>query len=88
MYKIDLITDRDGEERLDGRYPFRKNCIVKNIMCCGIDNVIFFEYYKDANGNEKQGTLRTSAMKDVRFDGNRIIIITLNSVYYLTPVKD
>lgn len=82
MYKIEMITGSDGEERTDGRYPLRKGCLV-NIYHLKSGEVMILDYIKDNQGNEKQGYLRTSTVDDYEDYGVGITVYTMNSVYYL-----
>ena len=82
MYKIDMITGINGNERLDGRYPLRKGCI-GNIIHLEAGEVMMFEYIKDNEGNDKTGYLRTSLVSDYEEYENGITVYTMNSVYYL-----
>ena len=64
MYKITRITDRDGNDRLDGRYPIRIGC-TGDIVFLKKGCPLLFGYSMDAQGNEKTGTLRTSGVEDI-----------------------
>lgn len=84
MYRIDRITykSKDRDERHDGRYPFRKNCIV-DVYHLKIGDVMVLDYKKDAVGNDKTGYLRTSLVEDVAEYKDGFTVFTINSVYYL-----
>ena len=81
MLRIKSITGKDGNERTDGRYPLRKDCIGK-MYFLELGNVMIFEYIKDNQGNEKSGYLRSSIVEDYQLFENGIIVYTVNSVYY------
>lgn len=87
MYRIDRITDKskDREERMDGRYPLRKNCIV-DIYYLKIGDVMVLDYKKDAEGKDKTGYLRTSLVEDIAEYKDGFTVFTLNSVYYLKRI--
>lgn len=85
MYRIESITGKDGLERTDGRYPLRKGCI-GNIYDVIIGQVLWFEYLADNEGNVKTGYLRTSMIESFVEDFDRLIIETLNSVYYFRKI--
>lgn len=87
MLRIKSITDKDGSERTDGKYPSRKGCIGE-MYFLELSNVMIFEYIKDNQGNEKSGYLRSSIVKDYKLseDENELIVYTMNSVYYFEKV--
>ena len=87
MYIIDMITDNDGREKVDGRYPLRKGCIGSIYNLKNAEPMIF-EYSKDNQGNDKQGYLKTSLVKFYNEHVNReeIAIHTMNSIYYLKKI--
>lgn len=82
MYKITKITDRDGNDRLDGRYPIRIGCI-GDVGFLKKGYPLLFEYSLDAKGNEKTGTLKTSAVVRIEIEARHSVLTTLNSVYTL-----
>lgn len=82
MYRIEKITDVDDNERIDGRYPLRKCCII-NLIHLAIGDVMRLEYVKDNQGNDKSGYLHTSTVEDYEEYDNRTTVYTINSVYYL-----
>ena len=85
MYRISMITDLDGNERTDGRYPLRKGCIVR-ILHLMQGECMLLSYIKDNEGNDKTGYLRTSLVKDFTWYEEKIAVRTLNSIYYLDRV--
>lgn len=85
MYRIEMITGTDGNERMDGRYPLRKRC-TGNIYYLKAGNIMIFEYITDNEGNEKQGYLRTSIVDDYEDYGTGVTVYTMNSVYYLKKI--
>lgn len=85
MLRIKSITNKDGSERTDGRYPLRKGCIGK-MYFLELGNVMIFEYIKDNQGNEKSGYLRSSIVEDYQLFENGITVYTMNSVYYFEMV--
>jgi hypothetical protein len=82
LYRIEMITGSDGEERTDGRYPLRKGCIV-NITHLQSGEVMILEYIKDNKGNPKEGYLRTSLVDDYEDYVSVVTVYTMNSGYYL-----
>lgn len=85
VLRIKSITDKNGSERIDGRYPLRKGCIGK-MYFLELGNVMIFEYKKDNQGNEKVGYLRSSIVEDYKLFENGITVYTMNSVYYFEKV--
>ena len=85
MYKIIKITDKEGNERTDGRYPLRKGCVVE-ICNLNIRHSMILAYAKDNEGNTKSGYLQTSLVDNYKEHNNRFIVYTMNSVYYLQNV--
>ena len=81
MLRIKSITNKEGSERTDGRYPLRKGCIGK-MYFLELGNVMIFEYAEDNQGNEKSGYLRSSIVEDYQLFENGITVYTMNSVYY------
>ena len=81
MLRIKSITNKEGSERTDGRYPLRKGCIGK-MYFLELGNAMVFEYIKDNQGNEKSGYLRSSIVEDYQLFENGITVYTMNSVYY------
>lgn len=85
MLIMKSITNKDGTERTDGRYPSRKGCIGK-MYYLDFDVPMIFEYIKDNKGNEKSGYLRSSIVEDYQLFENGITVYTMNSVYYFEKV--
>ena len=85
MLRIKSITNKDGSERTDGRYPLRKGCIGK-MYFLELGNVMIFEYIKDNQGNEKSGYLRSSIVEDYELFEKGVTVYTMNSVYYFEMV--
>lgn len=98
MFKIELITDKIGNERIHDRYPLRKGCMLCNIHMYGIGNSCHLEYLRDNQGMVKDGYLVTSKVELVTVDGlyyhipdlhinitkgTKVIIQTLNSIYHI-----
>lgn len=99
MFKIELITDKIGNEKIHERYPLRKGSIFSNIHMYGIGSVCYLEYLKDSAGESKDGYLTTSRVEQVTVDGlnymipdlhinitkgRNVIIHTMNSVYHIS----
>lgn len=80
LHTIKRITDLDGNDRLDGRYPIRIGRRGKLILNgCGYPMVV--EYHPRENEDYK-GYLRTSIVEDIEFEHGITKITTLNSIYY------
>lgn len=87
-YKIAGITHLDGKAREDGRYPLRIGSTV-NMLNLEVRQCMVYEYITDANGNLKQGHLRTSLVSEHEFieEDKLLIVTTCNSIYYLEQVE-
>lgn len=102
MFKIELITDKIGNEKINDRYPLRKGSILSNIHMYGIGSACYMEYFVDNAGKAKDGYMTTSKVEQVTVDGlnylipdlhinitkgNKIIIHTLNSIYHISNAE-
>ena len=84
MYKIIGIT-KGGRTRTDGRYPMRIGCVGSPVQL-EIDHPMLFQYYRDSNGNYKEGTLATSSVVAFKQEDNVIVVVTMNSTYTLWEI--
>lgn len=87
-YRIISITQKEGKDRKDGRYPLRIGRICKQP-----DPVkgypLYIEYICNADGSDYSNNfLRTSVVHDVYMRGNIIQIETKNSVYRFEECND
>jgi len=87
MYKIEKITDKEGNERTDGHYPNRKGSTVE-LFHLRLDDSMILGYRKDNQGNNKGGLLSTSIVEGFSKYNNTVKIETMNSIYYLTEVSN
>lgn len=72
-----------GQERTDGRYPSRIGCTVELVNRPVVGQCMWLSYVKDAQGQLKDGYLRTSTVIDGEETDTHLIIETLNSRYIL-----
>lgn len=86
MYIIENVTDREGNIKVDFINELKQlhpklesNIIYKEFLSIG--NFLCFLWNDDS---EKM--LRTSAIIDINYDDNIMIIETKNSVYYLRKI--
>lgn len=93
-YKIIRITHTDtkgkrGTDRTDGRYPFRIGRIVSLIPKYIISGCpLYVNYLFDSDGSVMHDkVLRTSMVKNVTVDGNRVVIATENSIFELEKMN-
>ena len=82
IYEIVKITDRDGNDRTDGRYPLRigrkcKPCI------CGPKGPAFLQYLPPIDG-----TVKASRIESLENNNKYLTITTRNSVYHLKEVTE
>lgn len=85
-YKITKITDRDGNDRTDGRYPKRigRTCC-KPFARLGLRMEV--EYLAEADGTPYFGKfLHTSNVIQVIEQGSILTVTTINSVYYFEKI--
>lgn len=79
MWKIKSIT-QDGQPRTDGRYPLRVGC-TGDFFMLEVGFPMLFKYKSDADGNKKDGSLRSSTVTRIVSGHRRNEVDTLNSVY-------
>jgi len=80
LFEITKITDKNGVDRTDGRYPLRlkRRC---RLYILGCDAPLLAEYAPRDDENYG-GTLRTSLVEQLEAFQGVWKITTLNSVYY------
>lgn len=90
MYKwrINDITNHDGETRIDNKYPQRIGSIVNIATPEKNDFTFLMEYIEDNEGNEKNGFLFTSKVKKVSNEKEKMVVKTENSIYYLQKLDE
>ena len=84
-YKIARITDRDGNDRTDGRYPKRIGRICNRPFArlgCRME----IEYVAEPDGTPYHKFLYTSLVIQVIEQGGNITVTTKNSVYYFEKI--
>jgi hypothetical protein len=84
LHTIKKITDLEGNDRLDGRYPLRigrRGRLLLNGCGCSMA----FEYYPRGNENYK-GYLQTSTVTDLEAANYITKVTTRNSIYYFEEV--
>lgn len=86
MYQIERITYKDDTERRDNTYSARKGC-TGNLCDIIIGQVLWFEYLYDNEGNDKNGYFKTNMVESFIEDDDKIIVETLNSVYYFSKIN-
>lgn len=86
-YKITAITDREGNPRLDGRYPLRigRYCDEPAAYIGAAMGVYYIANADDSDYSDKM--LTTSKVVRICYDINQITITTLNSIYHFEKVK-
>lgn len=87
MYQIVRITDKEGVAKADPEDIANQGSIGDAKM---EDNCVLFHCRYDKRGEPCDRYIRTSLVQDWKKDKTtgRIIVQTMNSVYYLDPVKD
>lgn len=84
-YKITRITDRDGNDRTDGRYPKRIGRIC-NKPFARLGYRMEIEYVAEPDGTPYNKFLYTSLVIQVIEQGGNLTVITKNSVYYFEKI--
>lgn len=83
LYEIDKITDTEGNDRLDGRYPLRigRRFEFFRPIVRGVPMIL---EYNPRDGEDYCGTLRTSTVQDIQIDNDdhSYKITTINTIYY------
>lgn len=87
MYQIIRITDREGVAKAGPDDLANQGCIGDAKM---EDNCVLFHCRYDRRGDPCDRFIRTSLVQDWKKDKatGRVIVQTMNSVYYLDPVRD
>lgn len=81
LYRITSITDLDGNDRLDGRYPLRIGRTFRFCQPPKVGSCLFIAYEKNADGSPYPGIFRTSRVSHLFFDNDSIVATTYNSIY-------
>ena len=86
MYQIMRITDKEGVAKADPADLAHPGCIGDAKMD---DGCVLFHCRYDKRGEPCNRYIRTSIVKDWKKDRStgRIVIETMNSFYYLEPVR-
>ena len=86
-YQITRITDKEGKDRKDGRYPQRIGRLCKrpvNVRGCA-----WIQYLENADGSDYAGKiLNTSLVEKWEEDEESLVIETKNSIYYFGRCKN
>lgn len=77
----DIRNKITNETRADGRYPLRIGSEVELVASLKIGCPMFLGYITDKNGNPKEGTLRTSLVKNIKKTNTEMFVYTMNSIY-------
>lgn len=81
LYKILLITDKNNNPRMDGRYPQRINSIC-SMYSLEKGHSAIFEYIS-RDYKPYSGFLKTSIVQNIRENNSYLYIETMNSIYML-----
>ncbi len=87
MYQITRITDKEGVAKAEPPDLANQGCIGEAKM---EDNCVLFHCRYDKRGEPCDRYIRTSLVQDWKKDKatGRIVVHTMNSVYYMDQVKD
>ncbi len=86
MYQITHITDKEGVTKANPEDLAHQGCIGDAKM---EDGCVLFHCHYDKRGNPCNRYIRTSLVQDWKKDkdSGRIVVQTMNSIYFLDPVK-
>lgn len=88
IYIITKITDHNGNDKTEGRYPLR----IGRRFAFGLGeparNMVMAICYRPRQNDDYSGTLHTSVVQKVIHDGDKIIVTTKNSIYYFQEEKE
>lgn len=91
VYKLISVTDSNGNRKDDIEfYKDRIGSIAKNVKTCDRDNgtqIVKADFIQNAEGRLIQLGLRTSTIKEIGEDENKIHIHTRNSIYNFEKVE-
>ena len=87
MYQIMRITDKEGVAKAEPADRANQGCIGDAKM---EDNCLLFHCHYDKRAEPCDRYIRTSLVQDWKKDKTtgRIVVQTMNSVYYMDPVRD
>lgn len=87
MYQIKHITDKEGVAKAEPSGRAHLGCIGEAKM---EDGCVLFRCRYDSHGDPCNRYIRTSLVQNWKKDpdSGRIIVETMNSIYYMDPVKD
>ena len=92
-YLKDVLDVNTNKQRTDGRYPKRIGSTFWQVIVPGIGKSAALFYLYDNKGDRKNGYLQTSMVQGVEITeksdncDTELRIITLNSIFILTPAK-
>lgn len=79
--RITQITDKNGLDRTDGRYPLRVGECIKFTHWPEIGRCMLLNYVKWPTLDPYRGVLRTSVVERIESDSSKLIVQTHNSIY-------
>lgn len=83
MYQIVRITDQNGEPQTGSAYSARLGCMGDAKM---EDGCVLFHCCYDKRGEPCDRYIRTSLVQNWKKDKGRIVVETMNSIYYMDRV--
>ena len=81
VYKIEKITDKNGLDRTDGRYPLRIGEHIKFTHEPEIGRCMLLNYVKWPTLDPYRGVLRTSRVVNIHASQPMLTVETCNSIY-------
>lgn len=87
IYIIKKITDHNGNDKVEGRYPLR----IGRRLAFGLGepspNMIMAICYRPCKNDDYSGTLHTSIVQKVQRIEHGMIVTTKNSIYHFEEEK-
>ncbi len=87
IYIIKKITDHNGNDRTDGRYPLRIGRRCAFGLGDPSPNMIMAICYRPRQSDDYSGTLHTSVVQKIQRMEDGIIVTTKNSIYHFVEEK-
>lgn len=82
---VEKVTDRDGRQKHGYFYADITGALATDVRIAARAGIVLS---KDVFGNDTRNCIRTSGVEKVKQDGDKLDIITMNSVYCLRKLSD
>ena len=86
-YRITKITDKEGNDKTEGRYPLRIGRMLREPTVTP-RGTAFLYFLENADGSDYAGKYKeTSSIMSVKKNGDELILETYQTIYYMKKVK-